>query len=309
MIPRWKQKAKSGEAIDITTEMSEFALEVILRALLSDDLDRIIEEHDGNPFGFLTDDTTRDLAVAMKFRQLGKVIQKVIDTRREQDQTGEDLLGSMMAATDKEGQPMTDKELIDEVMTMIIAGHETTGGTLNWVWYELSQNPDAEALAYKEASSLVANNSVPTDQIGELKYLKQCINEALRLYPPVWLFSRQAINDDLLGKYSIPAGTNIYLCPYYTHRDPKLWSEPDKFHPEHFKNDGANLKHKYAFIPFSAGSRRCVGEYFSYVEMQTHLAILLNLFKLDAVPGQEIEIEPAINLRTKNSIMMQISLR
>jgi cytochrome P450 len=133
--------------------MSEFALEVILRALLSDDLDRIIEEHDGNPFGFLTDDTTRDLAVAMKFRQLGKVIQKVIDTRREQDLTGEDLLGSLMAATDKEGQPMTDKELIDEVMTMIIAGHETTGGTLNWVWYELSRNPDAEALAYKEASS------------------------------------------------------------------------------------------------------------------------------------------------------------
>ena len=309
MIPRWKQKAKNGEAIDITTEMSEFALEVILRALLSDDLDRIIEEHDGNPFGFLTDDTTRDLTVAMRFRQLGKVIQKVVDTRREQNQAGEDLLGSMMAATDKEGQHMTDKELIDEVMTMIIAGHETTGGTLNWVWYELSRNPDAEVLAYQEASSLVANNSVSTDQIGELKYIKQCINEALRLYPPVWLFSRQAINGDLLGKYSIPAGTNIYLCPYYTHRDPKLWSEPDQFHPEHFKNDGANLKHKYAFIPFSAGSRRCVGEYFSYVEMQTHLAILLNLFKLDAVAGQEIEIEPAINLRTKNSIMMQISLR
>jgi len=309
MIPRWKQKAKNGEAIDITTEMSEFALEVILRALLSDDLNRIIEEHDGNPFDFLTDDTTRDLTVAMRFRQLGKVIQKVVDTRREQNQAGEDLLGSMMAATDKEGQHMTDKELIDEVMTMIIAGHETTGGTLNWVWYELSRNPDAEVLAYQEASSLVANNSVSTDQIGELKYIKQCINEALRLYPPVWLFSRQAINDDLLGKYSIPAGTNIYLCPYYTHRDPKLWPEPDKFYPEHFKNDGANLKHKYAFIPFSAGSRRCVGEYFSYVEMQTHLAILLNLFKLDAVAGQEIEIEPAINLRTKNSIMMQISLR
>ena len=289
--------------------MSEFALEVILRALLSNDLDQIIEEHGGNPFGFLTDDTTRDLAVAMKFRQLGKVIQKIIDARRGQDQTGEDLLGSMMAATDREGQPMTDKELIDEVMTMIIAGHETTGGTLNWVWYELSQNPETDALAYREASSSVTDNSVSTDQIGELRYLKQCINEALRLYPPVWLFSRQAINDDLLGKYSIPAGTNIYLCPYYTHRDPKLWAKPDNFYPEHFKNDGANLKHKYAFIPFSAGSRRCIGEYFSYVEMQTHLAILLNLFKLDTVPNQVVEIEPAINLRTKNSIMMQISLR
>jgi cytochrome P450 len=309
MIPRWTQKAKTGEAIDITTEMSEFALEVILRALLSNDLDLIIEEHDGNPFDFLTDDTTRDLAVAMKFRQLGKLIQKIIDTRRKNGQEGEDLLGSMMTATDKNGKTMADKELIDEVMTMIIAGHETTGGTLNWIWYELSQNPEAEALAYEEASSLVSNNTIPTDQLGELSYIKQCINEALRLYPPVWLFSRQAINDDVIQGFSVPAGSNIYLSPYFTHRDPKLWSEPNKFHPEHFINDGANLKHKYAFIPFSAGSRRCIGEYFSYIEMQAHLAILLNLFKLETLPDQKIEIEPAINLRTKNSIMMQISLR
>lgn len=309
LIPKWEKLAESGESIDITTEMSAFALEVILRALISDDLDTIITEHGKNPFSFLVDDPTRDLSVAMRFRQLGKLIQKVIDTRRDNPRTSQDLLDSLMAATDKDGESMSDKEIIDEVMTMIIAGHETSAGTLNWVWYELSQHPEAEILAYNEAVEYIENDTIKTDDITKLTFIKQCIDEALRLYPPVWLFSRKAINDDEVSGYAIPAGTNIFLSPYFTHRDPKLWDKPDSFYPQHFADDGANLKHKFAFIPFSAGSRRCIGEYLSYVEMQTHLAILLKHFKLEAIPGQTIEIEPAINLRTKYSIMMQISLR
>jgi len=309
LIPKWEKLAESGESIDITTEMSAFALEVILRALISDDLDTIITEHGKNPFSFLVDDPTRDLSVAMRFRQLGKLIQKVIDTRRDNPRTSQDLLDSLMSATDKDGESMSDKEIIDEVMTMIIAGHETSAGTLNWVWYELSQHPEAEILAYNEAVEYIENDTIKTDDITKLTFIKQCIDEALRLYPPVWLFSRKAINDDEVSGYAIPAGTNIFLSPYFTHRDPKLWDKPDSFYPQHFADDGANLKHKFAFIPFSAGSRRCIGEYLSYVEMQTHLAILLKHFKLEAIPGQTIEIEPAINLRTKYSIMMQISLR
>jgi len=309
LIPKWKKLAESGESIDITTEMSAFALEVILRALISNDLDTIIAEHGKNPFSFLVDDPTRDLSVAMRFRQLGKLIQKVIDTRRDNPPANQDLLDALMSATDKAGESMSDKEIIDEVMTMIIAGHETSAGTLNWVWYELSQHPEAEALAYNESLEYVKNDTIDTDDIQNLTFIKQCIDEALRLYPPVWLFSRKAISDDVVSGYSIPAGTNIFLSPYFTHRDPKLWDKPDSFYPQHFADDGANLKHKFAFIPFSAGSRRCIGEYFSYVEMQTHLSILLKHFKLEAIPDQTIEIEPAINLRTKYSIMMQISLR
>ena len=309
LIPQWQQKAEAGSSINITEEMSEFALQVILRALISDDLDKIISEQGENPFAFLASDPTRDLAVAMKFRQLGKLIQKIIDSRREKHKKSSDLLGSLMAARDKSGKPMSDKELIDEVMTMIIAGHETSAGTLNWVWYELSQHPQAEEKAYKEVSSLVHNNTITNDDLAKLSYTKQCIDEALRLYPPVWLFSRKAINDDEILGYSIPAGSNIFLSPYFTHRDPTLWENPEKFNPQHFIDDGARLKHKYSFIPFSAGSRRCIGEYFSYVEMQAHLAIMLSLFKLETLPNQTIEIEPAINLRTKNNIMMQITLR
>ncbi|VAW53194.1 hypothetical protein MNBD_GAMMA05-1125 [hydrothermal vent metagenome] len=309
LIPKWKKLAETGESIDITTEMSAFALEVILRALISDDLDTIITEQGKNPFSFLVDDPTRDLSVAMKFRQTGKLIQKVIDTRRDSPCARQDLLNALMSAADKDGEGMSDKEIIDEVMTMIIAGHETSAGTLNWVWYELSQHPESETQAYNEAVEYVENDSIITDDIPKLSFIKQCIDEALRLYPPVWLFSRKAIGDDEVLGYSVPAGTNIFLSPYFTHRDPKLWDKPDIFYPQRFADDGAHLKHKFAFIPFSAGSRRCIGEYLSYVEMQAHLSILLKHFKLKAIPGQNIEIEPAINLRTKHSIMMQVSLR
>ncbi len=125
LIPLWQRHADDGKPIDITTQTSEFALEVILRALFSDDLDYIIESRGNNPFAFLTDDTTRDLAVAMKFRQLTRLVQEVIDDRRENNRNPFDLLSLMMDASDKQGNQMTDKELIDEVMTMIIAGHET----------------------------------------------------------------------------------------------------------------------------------------------------------------------------------------
>jgi len=309
LIPRWTHLAETGTALDITTEMSEFALEVILRALMGDDLDHIIAEQGENPFDFLSKDPKRDLTVAMRFRQLGKLIQGIIDKRRENAIKPGDLLDSLMHATDKEGQAMSDKELIDEVMTMIIAGHETSAGTLNWVWYELSCHPDTDLAASKEASRYVKSNTIDNDDLHKLCFIKQCIDEALRLYPPVWLFSRKALHDDKILGYTVPAGSNIFLSPYFTHRNADLWEKPETFYPQHFIDDGAHLKHKYAFIPFSAGSRRCIGEYFSYVEMQMHLAIMLKLFKLSIMPGQNIEIEPAINLRTKNSIMMQIQLR
>lgn len=309
LIPKWQEKADSGEAIDITTAMSEFALDVILRALIGNDLDRLITDTGENPFSFLTDDPSRNLAVAMKFRQLAPLIHSLVDRRRNNGENHDDLLDALMNATDKSGHPMSDKELIDEVMTMIIAGHETSAGTLNWVWYELSRHPEAEQRLFQEVTRVIDNDSINMDEVTSLTYARQVINEALRLYPPVWLFTRKALHDDIIADYFIPAGTDIFLSPFFTQRDPKLWEDPDRFDPTRFDNNGKNLKHKYAFLPFSAGSRRCIGEYFSYIEMQTHLAILVNRFILSTVPDQVVELEPGINLRTKHSIMMTVARR
>jgi len=309
MIPLWQQHVDDKKPIDITTQTSEFALEIILRALFSDDLDRIIKSRGSNPFAFLTDDPTRDLAVAMQFRQLTRIVQELIDNRRENSRIPFDLLSLMMDASDKQGRHMSDKELIDEVMTMIIAGHETSAGTLNWAWYELSRNPNIEQCLLDEIQSVLVNDQLAFDDIAKLRYTKQIINETMRLYPPVWLFTRKALGEDRLGGYTVPPGTDIYMLPYLTHRKSEYWDTPHKFSPDHFREDGTNLKHKYAFIPFSAGSRRCIGEYFSYIEMQTHLALLVTKFKLRYVPGEPVELDPGINLRTRNSIMMSVEAR
>ena len=320
MIARWGMAADAGEAIDLTTAMSDFALEVILRALIGNDLDSLIARHGENPFAFLSQDPARNLAVAMKFRQLAPLLQELIDRRRKHGERHADLLDALMHARDKQGQPMSDRELTDEVMTMIIAGHETSAGTLNWVWYELSRHDEAERRVLAEALQALGpattgegnadtGAAIDIEQVSRLVYTKQVINEALRLYPPVWLFTRKALADDRLGGYHLPADSDIFLSPFFTHRHPALWPQPERFMPERFADDGKHLAHKYAFIPFSAGSRRCIGEYFSYVEMQIHIATLIRHFRLQALPGQNVEIDPGINLRTRHPIMMSVARR
>ncbi len=306
LIPRWRDRAATGEAIDITRATSEFSLEVILRALIGDDLDRLTGEQGHNPFAFLADDSTRDLALAMRFRQLTPLIQGLIDRRRTGNETRDDLLDALMTATDKRGQAMSDKEVIDEVMTMIIAGHETTAGTLNWLWYELARHPEVEARLLDEARGHVIDDRLDGEATGELHYCRQVIDETLRLYPPVWLFTRKAIEDDVVAGFSVPAGSDLFLSPFFTHRLSRLWPDPERFDPARF---AGQPPHKYAFIPFSAGSRRCIGEYFSYIEMKIHLAILIRHFKLRLLPGQTIELDPGINLRTRHPIRMSVAIR
>ncbi len=180
---------------------------------------------------------------------------------------------------------------------------------MNWAWYELSQNPDIEQRFLDEIQSVLVNDQLAFEDIPKLKYTKQIINETLRLYPPVWLFTRKALGEDNLGGYTVSPGTDIYMLPYLTHRKQEYWDTPNQFNPDHFREDGTKLKHKYAFFPFSAGSRRCIGEFFSYIEMQTHLALLATKFKLRYIPGEPIELDPGINLRTRNSILMSVEAR
>jgi len=303
----WQAKAAQGSPINLTEEMSEVALEVILRALFSDDLDRLIKSEGSNPFSMLVEDVIRDLKLAMRFRALTKHVADIMDWRRQESRIEHDLLSLLMETRDKDTQAaMSDKALIDEVMTIIVAGHETTAGTLNWVWYLMSQHDDIEAAVHKEVDLLGVPLSSAT--IENLPYTRQLIDETLRLYPPVWLFSRKAIGEDELpvnsGAVKIPAGADIFLCPYLLHRDPKYWDYPDECRPERFADDQIKERNKDVYYPFSLGSRRCIGEFFSMVEMQLHFGLLAKRIKLRHVPGKPVEIEPHINLRAKHSIYM-----
>ena len=309
-LAQWQEKADKGEVIDVTEEMSELSLEIILRTLFSDDLDALIKQEGSNPFSILTDDLVRDIQLAIRFRALKKLVQQLIDQRRQSASRYHDFLEAFIEATDKEsGDKMTDSEIIDEVMTLIIAGHETGATTLNWAWYLLSQNPAEEKKLHDEVDKVVSGDIPTFEEVGQLQFSRQVIEEALRLYPPVWLYSRTAIADDVVGGYDVPAGTNIFFTPYYLHRHPDYWDEPEKFMPDRFAPDEVKKRHKFVFIPFSAGPRRCIGDYFSIVEMQIHLGTMAKKFRLEFVNDKPVELDPQVNLRSKQNIKMKLIKR
>lgn len=306
----WEKKADSGKVINLTGEMSELSLEIILRCLFSDDMDKLIEQEGKNPFEVLTYDLARDIQFVMRFRALQSLVQQLIDERRQSSKRYDDFLEAFMEAVDKEsGEGMSDKEIIDEVMTMIIAGHETGATTLNWAWYLLAKNPLEEAKLQHEVDQAVVGDIPTFDEVGKLQFTQQVLEETLRLYPPVWLYSRTAVNDDVVCGYDITAGTNVFFAPYFLHRHPDYWDEPESFTPDRFSPEKVKQRHKFAFIPFSAGARRCIGDYFSIVEMQIHLGTMAKKFKLELTEQEEIEIDPQVNLRSKTNIMMKITRR
>jgi len=306
----WESRLARNPEIDITHHMCELSLEIILRTLFGDDLDSVTEADGSHPFSMLAEDSARDIQLAIRFRALKSQVQNFIDRRRAKNRYSNDILDSLMRATDKDtGAGMTDNELIDEVMTLIIAGHETGATTLNWAWYLLSQHPGVEAMLHREIDSVVQGDTPSFEEIQQLNYTRCVLEETLRLYPPVWLFSRTAISDDEISGYRISAGTHIFFTPYYTHRHPDYWDNPAEFDPTRFSAEATKSRHNFAFIPFSAGPRRCIGDYFSMVEMQIHLATMVKKFRLEKADNAAVELDPQINLRSKKPIKMNLIQR
>lgn len=307
LYEQWHELAKQQAVINITDVTNELALEIILRALFSDDLDHIFEQAGGNPFSILTDDSARDLQLAVKFRALTKQVGEIIQQRRDSNEERLDFLSIFMDARDKEtGEPMSDEELIDEVMTLIVAGSETSATTLNWAWYCLSKYPEVEAKLHHEVDNASYEQIPGFEHIMELGYVRQVTEEVLRLYPPVWLFSRKAVEQDKLGEFDIMPGTDIFIAPYFLHRHEAYWDNPEKFDPERFTAEAIKQRHKFCFIPFSAGPRRCIGDFFGIVESQVHFGLMARHFKMSFVNDNPVELAPEVNLRTKHPINMRI---
>ena len=305
---KWKRAATSKSTLNITQEMGTFALELILLSIFGDDYEDMIVKDGSNPFSFLSEDSVRDLTVVMKMRKLRTFILEIITSRRQSKANNQyDFLSMYVEAKDKNGRTFSDKELIDEIVTLIIAGYETSAGTLNWVWYLISQHPSVETLLLLESEKIIPKiDSINFESINQMKYTQWVIEETLRLYPPVWLFSRKSLKEDTLTEYDIPPDTDIYFSPYILHRTEKFWINPNNFDPSRFANDDKELKKSY--YPFSLGPRRCLGEYFSFLEMKIHLGILIKQFTMNS-QEQFPDLNLGINLRSKNEIYLQPKLR
>jgi cytochrome P450 len=261
-----------------------------------------------SPFPFmqsLPTPTNRRFARAM--RLIDKTVYGMIRNRRSSDVKRQDLLQMLIDARDEEtGEGMSDQQMHDEVLTIFLAGHETTASLLAWTFYLLAQSPNEETQLREEFEKVLGGRAPVFEDLPQMTYTGQVLHEALRLYPPAWMFARQPVEDDEIGGYHIPAGATVMLSPYVTHRLPQFWNAPDEFQPERFATGQDSQRPRYAFFPFGGGPRLCIGNNFALMEAPTLLAMIMQAFRLELVPGYTVRPQPVATLRPRPGLMMNI---
>jgi len=311
MLDRWAAAAGRGEPVNLTQGMSELALDVVLHSIFSEDLGRLVTDLNESPFMMVTRETRRDPRFAYEFRQLGTVVQQIIRQRRAHGKRHLDFTQMLMEFKDPDTQAgMTERELLDEILTLVVAGHETTASTLNWTWWLVSQHPDVERRLQEEQDRVGPLGAGATyADLERLPYTLAVLQEALRLYPPAWILTRRALGPDKLGGYAVPPGTDVFLSPFVVHRHPAFWDNADRFDPERFEPGRGETRHKFAYLPFGAGPRHCIGENFSIFEMMLHLNGAARRFRLRPADTGPVTMEARINLRTTRDIQMMVEKR
>jgi cytochrome P450 len=204
---------------------------------------------------------------------------------------------------------MTDRQLRDEVMTMLLAGHETTSLALSWAWYLIAQHPMVRERLESELDAVLAERDPSFEDLGRLPYTKMVVEETLRLYPPAWGFSREALQPDTVGGYDLPRGWLVFIIPYVMHRHPRYWVRPDTFDPTRFSPEESAARAKYVYLPFGAGPRQCIGNQFAMVEAQLVLATLAARFRLVVENRAPVEPWPLITLRPRQQIRVRLEPR
>jgi len=221
-----------------------------------------------------------------------------------------DLLSMLLLAQDEDGRTMNDNQVRDELVTLFAAGHETTSNALAWTWYLLSQHPDVEAKLHREVDTVLDGRLPTLQDLPNLPYTEMVLKESMRLYPPAWTLSaRQAVEDTTVGDYLIPKDRLIFVAPYAVHRRPQFFPEPERFDPERFTPENEKKLPRYAYVPFGAGPRVCIGNSFAMMEAHLILVTIAQRFRLELDPDQEIELNPLITLSPKYGLKMRVIKR
>lgn len=325
-VAQLSDKAKSGEYFDVAPLMTNLALDIISEAIFSngvDDQADLVSKQITLLNKYATDKLNSPIRLPALFptpanvrerkavKILDKIIYGVIDKRRKEGISKSDLLSMLLDARDADtGEAMDNRQLRDEVMTIFIAGNETTAHAMAWTLYLLSQNPDAEQKMIAEIDAkLNAGIELNFQNVLSFQYVRQVIDESMRLFPPAWVVGRRNYQDDQMGGYRIQKGTNVLIPIMYFHRSEKYWDEPLKFKPERF---APVLKHnleKYVYFPFGGGPRLCIGNNFALMEMQLILILMYRQCKFRLQPGFAVEPEPLITLRPKQGMVMKVERR
>jgi cytochrome P450 len=300
LLEKWRQAARERQNVNVTRDVSLTVLEMVLKAIFGADYQRVAE-----PFNILSEESSRDLQFAQTFRLLRKIVATTVAQRRTITRGDNDIFGMLMAAHDrKSGQAMSDPQVVNEVMTLVVAGHETTAITLNWCWYFLAKHPQVEQKMSAELHSVGANEKFGLEELSKFTYTRHVLEEVMRLYPPLWLMTRKALHDDQLGEYFVPARTEIYVPAYFIQRNPAQWEHADRFNPDRFNPACVPKQHPLAQMPFGAGPRNCVGESLARLEMKIHLMTVARELQLHYSAEALPELEAGVNLRSKHDFIM-----
>lgn len=325
LIDSWESVAKNGSTIDLAQDLTRLTLRIAGETLFNIDLTDTADTV-GQAVSLGLQETIarlgRPLSLPLRIptpanRQflaardaLDKIVYGVIADRRATPSDHGDLLSMFMLAEDEEtGERMTDQQLRDEVMTMMLAGHETTANALIWTWVVLAQHPDVEAQLVNELNHVLGGRPPTMTDLPQLSYTLQVIQESMRLYPPIYIFSRSATQDDEIAGYRIPAGSTVSMSPYAMHRHPDYWVDPDRFNPSRFTPNAIAQRHRFAYIPFAAGPRQCIGNTFALTELQLILAAVAQRYRVVLDPDHEIEPVAAITLRPRTGVRVTLEER
>ena len=313
---------RDGSELNIYREMMHFALGTISRTLFSTELgDDIVELNNSmsdimdvyqaivllpgiRALLMIPGTPLRKFVLARK--RFEAMVYRLIDQHRRNSDRG-DLLSSMLSAQVEMG--WTDADLRDQVLTVFLAGYETVAIALTWTWYLLSKDTEVQARFHAELDDVLAGRLPTYEDIPRLRYVEMVLSESMRLYPPAWAMGREAAADFDLGPYRLPAGTTVLMSQFVTHRDPRFFPDPLRFDPERFTPKARAARPRFSYFPFGMGPRQCIGEAFAWMEGILALATFGQKWRMELLPGQEIDPQPLFTLRPKHGIQMRIHAR
>ncbi|MFQ6395286.1 cytochrome P450 [Nocardia sp. KC 131] len=322
VLDSWHQVSVGGANLDVRAEMSRLALRIVVRALFDmDPADAMARR-----FTDAVATSTREMSAYVQFplvplsvptpghrrfhraqRVLDEVTYEIIRRHRQDEHDRGSLLAMMMRAQDADtGVGMTDTELRDEVFAMLFAGHETTASTLTWVWYLIGRHPAVEQRLRAEIDQVLGGRRPTMDDLPWLVHTRHVIEETLRLYPPAWQIFRQAGEDDEIGGYPIPAGTNVLWCSYLMHRHKQYWDDPERFDLDRFNELDNGRGDPAGYYPFGAGPRLCIGNTFAMAEMQFAIAMILQRHRLVPISGKSIEPSALLTLVAARPLVVRL---
>lgn len=319
MLAKWRD----SEVRDVHQEMMQLTLKIVVRALFNVESDEV--GHISAAMNVMMNSTVGIrllLPPAARFlptpamiefrravRHLDEMVYRIIAARRKKETDAGDLLSMLMQARDEDGGRMSDKQLRDEVMTFLLAGHETTALALSWSWHLLAQNPEAEAKLHEELDRVLAGRTPEFSDLRNLTYAERVVKESMRLYPPAWSLARTVVKDFDIAGYRIPAGANVVMSTWVMHHDARYFPDPYKFDPDRWLSEQSQKLPRFAYFPFGGGPRQCIGNSFAMMEATLLLAAIAQKFRFRAVEGHPVVPIPSFTLRPKYGIRMTLQCR